>query len=202
MTTSIELKKQEFELSQRQATALSSSNIVPTAFQNNPGNCLIALEMADRMNLSPMLVMQNLDIIHGKPSFSSKFLIARVNNCGLFSPLRFKFEGTPNTPQWGCRAVSTDLKTGEEITGPLVTLQMAKSEGWYDKKGSKWQTMPELMLQYRAGAFFARLYAPETTMGLMTSEEIRDIQEQKKPSLNEVFQAPPQSDVVDISEMQ
>jgi hypothetical protein len=52
---------------------------------------------------------------------------------------------------------------------------MAKAEGWLTKTGSKWITMPELMLKYRAAAFFGRLYAPEVLMGMQTSEEVIDI---------------------------
>ena len=52
---------------------------------------------------------------------------------------------------------------------------MAKAEGWLTKTGSKWQTMPELMLKYRAAAFFGRLYAPEVLMGMQTAEEVIDI---------------------------
>jgi hypothetical protein len=51
---------------------------------------------------------------------------------------------------------------------------MAKAEGWYAKNGSKWQTMPEQMLRYRAASFFVRAYAPELSLGLATREEIED----------------------------
>jgi hypothetical protein len=54
-------------------------------------------------------------------------------------------------------------------------MEMAKAEGWIDKTGSKWKTMPELMLKYRAAAFFGRLYAPEIMMGLYSADEIVDI---------------------------
>jgi hypothetical protein len=67
------------------------------------------------------------------------------------------------------------LATGEKLTGPDVTIGMARKEGWYDKKGSKWQTMPQLMLTYRAAAFFIRTCAPEISMGLPTSDELEDI---------------------------
>jgi hypothetical protein len=36
--------------------------------------------------------------------------------------------------------------------------------------------MPEQMLRYRAAAFFARIYAPDITLGMQTSEEMRDIE--------------------------
>jgi hypothetical protein len=54
-------------------------------------------------------------------------------------------------------------------------MEMAKLEGWLDKPGSKWKTMPELMLKYRAAAFFGRLYAPEIMMGLYSADEVVDI---------------------------
>lgn len=164
-----------FEQKQREAKALASSDLIPKQFVNNVANCMIALELAQRMNVPALMVLQNLDIIHGKPSFSAKFLISTVNTCGKFSPLRYRETGERGTDSWGCIAYATDLSTGEEIKGIEVTIGMAKKDGWYNKTGSKWQTMPELMLHYRAGTFFSRLYAPEIAMGMQTTEEIHDI---------------------------
>jgi hypothetical protein len=56
---------------------------------------------------------------------------------------------------------------------------MANAEGWVSKAGSKWKTMPELMMRYRAAAFFGRLYAPEITMGMHSVEEVVDIQHEE-----------------------
>ena len=142
---------------------------MPTTYKNNVANTLVALEMANRMGASPLMVMQNLHIIHGRPSWGSSFIIASLNSCGRFSTLRFV--GDSNK----CKAVATDKATGEVLEGPTVSLEMAKAEGWLTKTGSKWITMPELMLKYRAAAFFGRLYAPEVLMGMQTSEEIVDI---------------------------
>lgn len=55
-------------------------------------------------------------------------------------------------------------------------MEMAKAEGWVGKSGSKWKTMPELMIRYRAAAFWGRLYVPEIMMGMHTMEEIEDVQ--------------------------
>jgi len=164
-----------FETRQRQAVALSQSDIIPEAYKGKISNCLLAIEMAERMNLPALQVIQNLDIIYGKPSFSSKFLIGAVNSCGKFSPLRFEMSGQENTDEWGCRAYATDLFSGEVVHGPKITLGIARAEGWVQKKGSKWQTMPELMLHYRAGTLFSRLYAPEISLGMQTTDEIIDI---------------------------
>lgn len=166
-----------FEQAMRMAKCLSSSSIVPEIYRGETGlpNCIIALEMSNRIGASPLLVMQNLYMVHGNPGWSSKFLIATLNTCGKFTPLRYEHENR-ETDKWRCRAFAKD-KTGETLYGAWVSLDMAKKEGWFGKNGSKWQTMPELMLQYRSAAFFQRTYAPEISMGMHTAEELADIVE-------------------------
>lgn len=160
-----------FESAQRMARALASSSLVPQSYRGNLADCLIAIELANRTGASVPMVMQNLDIIHGRPSWRSTFLIATVNACGRFSPLRYRWEGEQGKDSWGCRAVAKDRADGEECVGPLITIAIAKSEGWYSRNGSKWKTLPELMLTYRAAAFWTRIYAPELSLGMLTSEE-------------------------------
>lgn len=142
-----------FEDAQRIAKMLATSDLVPKNYQGNIPNTMIALEMANRINVSPFQVMQNLDIIQGKPSWRSTFIIAALNSCGRFKPLKFEFVGDDNqSDNYGCRAYTDDFD-GNRIVGPLVTWSMVKSEGWLSKPGSKWKTMPELMFQYRAASF-------------------------------------------------
>ena len=190
VTTLSELRKQQeiptvrigfdsmagFEALQRMAKLFNASSIVPTTFQgqNNLGNAAIALDMANRMGANPLMVMQNLYIVHGRPAWSAQFLIATLNQCGRFSSIRYEFQGEEGRDDWGCRAVTTELATGEKLSSPLVTIALAKKEGWYGKNGSKWQTMPELMLRYRAASWFVRAYAPEIAMGLKTMDEVVD----------------------------
>jgi hypothetical protein len=163
-----------FNTAQRMARALSSSSLVPTPYQNNIPNTLIAMELANRIGASVFMVMQNLDVIHGNPGWRAKFLIATVNSSGRFTPFRFRFQGKEGTDEWGCRAVAKDRSDGEECVGPLITIGIAKAEGWYKRNGSKWQTMPELMLHYRSAAFWTRIFAPELSLGMQTAEEIVD----------------------------
>jgi hypothetical protein len=163
---------QEFENAQRIAKALTTSTMVPKDYQGNISNTMVALEMANRINASPMAVMQNLHIIHGRPSWSSAFIIAALNACGKFSPLRFHMEGEGETRS--CYVWARCMVTGDKLEGPAVTIQMAKAEGWFNKNGSKWKTMPDLMLRYRAASFFGRLYASEILMGMHSVEEVGD----------------------------
>ncbi len=164
---------QTFEHAQRVAKMLASSTLIPKEYQGNIQNTMIALEVANRIGASPLMVMQNLYIVHGKPSWSSTFIIGALNSCKRFSPIKFDVKGT--TDDLECTAWATELATGERIEGPKVTMKMAKAEGWVDKNGSKWKTMPELMIRYRSAAFFGRLYAPEIMMGMSTMEEVIDI---------------------------
>ena len=163
----------QFDLMQRQARLLSSSSLVPKEFQGNIANCYIGLNIARRLGADPFCVLQNIDIIHGRPSFRATFLIAMVNASGRFTPLQFVMGGEGKT-----RSCVATAKTasGETIEGPQITMAMAEAEGWSTKPGSKWKTMPELMLRYRAAAFFARIYAPDITLGMQTSEESMDIE--------------------------
>jgi hypothetical protein len=191
-STSVFSGIQQFEDAQRIAKALASSTLIPPQFQGQQGfaNCLVALEIANRMRMSPFQVMQNLHIIHGRPSWSSQFIIGLINGCGRFSPLRYEISGKGDT--LACSAVATEIATGEELRGPEVTMAMAKREGWATKSGSKWATMPELMIRYRAAAFWGRLFIPELLVGIHTQEEVMDVEPVS------VSEAPPTS-VADLN---
>lgn len=199
MTTAGQMLR-SFEATQRIAKMYATSSLIPASLKGDPNkefgtpeqkvqaamqktyaNCTIALNMAQRMNADPLMVMQNLYIVHGQPSFSSKFLIACINKCGRYAPLRYEFKGEQGTDDYGCRAYTyetSDVKHKEPIYGTWVTMGMAKKEGWTTKNGSKWLTMPDQMLIYRAAAFFQRSNCPEISMGLSTSEELQDMGEQ------------------------
>lgn len=197
-----------FELMQRAANLLSNSTLVPAAYRkwdekkgDNPNalsNCVVALNMAQRMGADPLMICQNLYIVEGRPSWSSQWIIAAINGCGRFSPLRFDLkdlgpkEVEYTVTEWvdrqrvnkkmkatvqnlECIAWAIEKETGARIDSPKVSVEMAVKEGWYGKSGSKWQTMPEVMLRYRTASFFGKLYAPELLMGLQSAEEVHDI---------------------------
>jgi len=213
---------QSFELMQRAARMLSSSTLVPAqyraqkeikdygkvvGYEENASaipNCVIALNMSQRLGADVLMVMQNLYIVEGRPSWSAQFVAASINASGRFTPLRFELsepgqteEVTYNAVAWvdgkkqsqtktikvthrTCYAWALDKVTGDKITGPIVSMQMAIDEGWITKNGSKWQTMPEVMLHYRATSFFGKLHAPDLLMGLQTAEELMDVIETER----------------------
>ncbi|MFA9204946.1 MAG: hypothetical protein ACEQSH_00660 [Bacteroidia bacterium] len=166
---------QSFELLQRAAKLMAASSLMPKEYQGNLPNCVVALNMAQRMGADPLMVAQNLYVVHGRPGWSSQFLIATFNQNGRFTALRYEFFGERDKPSWGCRAWAVERDTGEKLVGADITLSLAAKEGWDSKAGSKWKTMPQQMLMYRAASWFVRAYAPEIAMGLQTREEIHDV---------------------------
>lgn len=163
-----------FGAAQRMAKALAASSLVPAAYRGVDGiaNCLIAMELASRIGASPLMVMQNLHVVQGRPSWSASFLIATVNASKRFSPLRFEWRGEGKDR--ACRCVAKDRASGEVCAGTWISWRLVEGEGWSKKSGSKWLTMPEQMYCYRAAAFWARIYAPELSLGIHTTEEIQD----------------------------
>ena len=156
------------------AKFFSNSTLVPTNYQRKPENCLIALDLAGRMGVPMMFVMQNMKVIQGNPSWSGSSIGAMLRCSGKFEDVEVIFVGEPNRDSWGAYVTAKSTKTGKTLRGATITIAIAKAEGWYGKNGSKWKTMPELMLTYRAYAWFGRQHAPELMMGLQSSDEVED----------------------------
>ena len=185
MTTDITTTNQEgnssiyqsvdsFEFAQRQAKSLCESNLVPVSYQGQKGlsNCLVALEMSKRMNLSPLTVMQNLNIIHGTPSWSAQFISSQILGCGRFNNFDYVVSGEGASLSVYCEAIR--VEDNKKVKGTTVSMKMAREEGW--TRNSKYTSMPEVMLRNRAATFFGRQYIPDLLLGVQTSEEVVDIQ--------------------------
>jgi hypothetical protein len=166
---------------------------------NALANCMVALTMAQNMRRDVISVMWNLDVVEGRPAWRGQFVIALVNTSGLYKhALRFDLtidenerEYTYEETYWENRERFFRQKTirakpfrcvawtltpeGERLEGEPITMEMAIAEGWYQKAGSKWQTMLGQMARYRAGVFFARVHCPHVLYGLSTDDELRDI---------------------------
>lgn len=168
--------KDVFDQMARAAAMMSKTDIVPQTYRGKPENCFVAIELAGRMGVSPLMVMQNLYVVQGKPSWSGQAATAMLRNSPEFRNVKHVYTGEKGKDTWGCYIEAEMVSTGEIIKGAEVTIATAKAEGWYGKSGSKWQTMPELMLAYRASAWFARVHSPELLMGMQTREEVEDVE--------------------------
>ena len=182
---------QSFESAQRIAASLADSALVPNAYRGQAGlpNCIVAIEIANRMGMSPFQVMQNLNVIHGRPSWSSQFIIGLIQGCGRFEG--FTYQETADS----CQCLASLKTTGEQVSGPKITLDMAKREGW--TKNTKWSTMPQTMLRYRAASAFGRFHISDLILGIQSVEEnevidaeievVEETPESKLDKVNEIL---------------
>ena len=162
---------------QKITDVFNKSSLVPETYRGpaNWGNCAIVLSMAARMNADPLMMLQNVYVVYGQPAMSSKMMIALFNQCGRFESIHYKETGKKGTDSQGCVAWAKEKSTGEVLEGPEVTIKVAKDEGWFNKSGSKWKTMPDQMLRYRAASWFIRTTAPELSIGFQTTDEVIDV---------------------------
>ena len=154
---------------------LAKSTIIPVSYQNREENVFVALDMASRMGISVMVVMQNLYVIQGKPSWAGQAVGAMIRSNPQFRNVELHFVGEEGKDNWGAYVTAEKVSNGKTLKGGTVTIAIAKKESWYQKAGSKWQTMPEIMLSYRAYTWFGRVYCPEIMMGMQSTEEVYDV---------------------------
>ena len=164
--------KKQFDQLLRAANMLSQTSIIPATYQGKPQDCFVALEMATRMGVSPLVVMQNMYVVKGKPAWAGQACTMFINSCGKFTGVKHVYTGEKGTDSRGCYVTATRISDGIQVNGVEVTIAMAKAEGW--TSNTKWRNMPELMLAYRASAFFARVHCPEALMGVQLADEIYD----------------------------
>jgi len=169
-STDIFADGESFEHAQRVAKVFAQSSLVPEHMRNLP-NCMIALQIAKRLNEDPLTVMQNIFIVNGRPGWYVQYLIARVNSSGI---LKGRITWTVDTIE-GVLTVTargTLADTGEVISAS-TDMKMANDEHW--TKNPKYKSMPEHMLRWRSAAMLIRLYMPEVTLGIPTVEELETL---------------------------
>jgi hypothetical protein len=156
------------------AEKLSKSELLPPHFRGKPENVLIVLALAQDLDINPVMALQQVSVISGRPCLQATLMIALLQQRGcLKGPLRFERIGEEGRPERGCKAWGIDSQTGERIEGATITMAMAQQEGW--TRNSKYKTLPDLMLQWRAASFFIRAYYPQVVMGMHTAEEMEDV---------------------------
>jgi len=165
------------------AAGIAQADILPATFKGKPANVLIALDLAMRLELPPMMVMQGIVIVNGRPTFTGQFYTCLAKK--QYKEFRYEETETDETVKeigglknHRCRIVA-ETHGGEKIVGPWVDYKMAVKDGWATRPGSKWQTMPDLMLRYRAASFFVRTYCPDAVMGFRDEYEQADIPVEK-----------------------
>lgn len=161
-----------FEHIWRVAKAFSGSRMVPQHFQGKPEDTFVAIQMALQLDVNPLLCLQNMQVINGRPGFSASFAIGLANRRGPFlGPLTWSQTGEGDDLEVTCSAT---IEATGEVVSVSVSMAMAKAEGW--TKNPKYRTMPAQMLRYRSATWLIRLYCPEVTCGLPATDELAQVQ--------------------------
>lgn len=155
------------------ATKLSQAVGIPDAYRKSPSDCYLAIRMAKQIGVEPLAFMQRSYPVKGKIGIEGQLYIGVMNSSGIYKHgIGYKMSGEGMARK--CVAYGQRVDN-DEIESAEVSMEMAKKEGWLEKAGSKWQTMPDHMLKLRAGAFLVREYHPELVLGLTPIEEIVDM---------------------------
>lgn len=154
------------------ANKLTESNMVPAHLQKKPIDVFLVLQLAFRAKIDPWTALQKMFVVHGKPGMESQLVIAMANSAGVFDgPIRYR--KVSDAPNLGYVAYAK-TRDGDTVEGPVVDMEMARRADW--TKNKAYQTMPELMIRYRAAVMFIRQTCPEVTFGMYAKEELEDIE--------------------------
>jgi len=171
-TTDVFSDPASFEHAQRVAKVFASSNLVPPHLKGQVADCLIAYQIARRLNEEPLTVFQNIYVVSGRPGWKTEYVIARANKAGVFkSRITWKPSGEGDNLAVTASAVLAD--SGETIA-VTCDMKMARAENW--TKNAKYTSMPEHMLRWRSAAMLIRLYAPEVMLGMPVIEELETLE--------------------------
>lgn len=157
----------------KNASVLAGSQLLPQRYQGKIADVMLLMDMSARMGVSLFALAKGTYPVHGEISVTGQFCIQLINGSGKFTPLDFVFVGEEGTNEYGCYAIATRKANNVVCKSTVITLQMAKDEGWL--RNSKWKTMTSQMMMYRAASFFMRVYCPELTLGMYTQEELEDV---------------------------
>lgn len=179
------------------AQYMATMNMLPDSYKGSTSNCLFAIGIAKNLNLDPVYVMQNSQMIKGHFTWSGKAFKSMIDNNPNYSQVQYIEVGDPSgakdangvdipihNDNWGIYIQAFDKKLNKFVYTEPITMKMAKAEGWYGKLGSKWQTMPRLMMMYRAASFFVNTNCPSLALGFQTTEEVFDISKDNHNSNN------------------
>ena len=163
----------KFDHLQRVAKLFADSNLVGKSFEKNPAACFVGLQLAFQLGVDPMMLFQKIySPGGGKVAIETQVAIAIANQRGVFKgPIEYVFEGQGDTRQCTAKAVLT--ANGKEVSETIKWETVVK-EGWYEKSGSKWKTMPDKMFKYRSAMWLIRTYCPEILLGLSSTDELED----------------------------
>jgi len=158
----------QLERAMRAAELIAKSDMIPKHFQGKPANVLLVIEHAARVGLAPMMMLQECYVVHGNLSHSGKLVKAMIDASGLYSSTSYVIETRDGKAY--CRLQAVRARDGVIVDGPVVDVEALKR-----RHKNKWDEIPDMMMRYRAAAYFMRSECPGVGLGLLTEDESEEI---------------------------
>lgn len=151
------------------AQAICKAGMAPRGM-DTPEKAMIAIMRGMEVGLTPMMALDKIAIVNGRPTLWGDAAIGLARASGLVEYVKEYIDGDGD----GRVAVCEAKRRGE--AEPIVrrfSVADAKKAGLWGKSGP-WQQFPERMLQMRARAFALRDGFADVLGGLYLKEEIED----------------------------
>ena len=146
------------------ASAMAEASLLPRAYQRNPGNVLLAVEMGEALGIPPIQAINDIHVIEGKPSASANLIGALVRKAG------HKLRVTGDDSQATAQIIRAD---DPDFTFEVVWTKARAQQAGLMRKGGNWEKYPAAMLKARAITEAARTACPDALYGVIyTPEEL------------------------------
>ena len=151
------------------AIAICKARMAPKGM-DTPEACMIAIMHGLEIGLTPMMALQRIAIVNGRPTLWGDGAMALVRSSGLCEWVRETTAGDGDN-----RIATCEVKRRGEPDPVARTFSVAdaKKAGLWGKSGP-WQQYPERMLQMRARAFALRDVFADALGGMYLREEMDD----------------------------
>lgn len=161
-----------FEKAWKTTEMLCKAKCIPQNFWDNPSDALVVIQSGHELGLSPMRSLQNMMIVNNRPSIYGDAMLAlcmktKGKSGGYIDCIEVYNE---ESGDWTCTA----FRDGFEPKTQTFTMKEAIDAGFTKKPGA-WQTNRKRMMQFRSRAFTLRDMFPDILMGVMTVEEMQDV---------------------------
>lgn len=154
------------------AKTLASSQLIPKAFQQRPGDVFVAMMWSHSLGIPIVQGLQGIAVINGKPSLYGDALLAVCMGSGQMADIEETVTGNADNLTATCKVTRRGKPTPVVSTFSMAD---ARAAGLLGKPGP-WKQYTSRMLKMRARAFALRDAFPDVLSGIASAEEMQDIE--------------------------
>lgn len=154
------------------AKTLASSQLIPKAFQQRPGDVFVAMMWSHSLGIPIVQGLQGIAVINGKPSLYGDALLAVCMGSGQMADIEETVTGSADNLTATCKVTRRGKPTPVVSTFSIAD---ARAAGLLGKPGP-WKQYTSRMLKMRARAFALRDAFPDVLSGIASAEEMQDVE--------------------------